>query len=137
MIYDHVTVFIRNQEKARKNFVSIRLTVFPQHIPLGQKEWVMRTRGSIMKMFRIVCVTGQSEYKQPWDRKTCSISELIRAIARPSKLFIPDAHWEVEKCPQDAKNLQTSCLLTNISDRHILKSTEIWDMTWKLFKVQL
>ena len=62
-------VTFRSQEKARANYVSWVLPVFPQHIPSGQKlGWVMRTRRSILKTFRIVGVTGQNEYNQPWDK---------------------------------------------------------------------
>ena len=103
-------VTFRSQEKARANYVSWVLPVFPQHIPSGQKlGWVMRTRRSILKTFRIVGVTGQNEYNQPWDKNKNNNKKTaggISAVDESKCQAMQDTHtW----CPLRSVKVPTRC----------------------------
>ena len=133
-----VTIFIRSQEKARKNSVSKGLPVFSQHILSGQKLKLSHEDKRINNEdFRIVGVTGKSRCNQPWSRKE---KRNISAIHESQCQAKQGAHtWcprRSGKVRQDAKEV-VNIMFDAKHQWYIHESTEMWDMTWNLFKIQL
>ena len=120
-----VTVFIRSQEKARKNSVSKRLPVFSQHILSGQKLKLSHEDKRINNEdFRIVGVTGKSRCNQPWSRKKkqkkhfCNSWESVPGQAGCSYLM-PTEKWKsASGCQRSGQHhvwCQTSMIYSWIS----------------------
>lgn len=120
-----VTVFIRSQEKARKNSVSKRLPVFSQHILSGQKLKPSHEDKRINNEdFRIVGVTGKSRCNQPWSRKKkqkkhfCNSWESVPGQAGCSYLM-PTEKWKsASGCQRSGQHhvwCQTSMIYSWIS----------------------